>query len=382
MAIVLDGTVVPDREEIGNKAHSLATMHGLGMPVPPAFVLTTAVGKRCAGGLPDDVWADVLAALAQLEAATGRRFGEELLVSVRSGAAQSMPGMMDTILNLGITDAVEAALAAASGDAAFARDTHRRFRESYARLVGQRRPGRPARAAARRDLHGVRVVGLAARAWPTATTAACRTTAAPPSPCRRWSTATSTTGPAPACCSPATRRAATPRRWASSCRAARARTWCPARSTRSTSPTSRERLPEVHAALLDAGRALERHARDVQDIEFTVERGRLYLLQTRVAKRSARAALKLAVDFVDEGVLTPAEALARIRPDHVATVLRPVLDPEARARRHRAGPRRARLPRHRVGPGRGRPGRGRVRAATTRTSCSCGTPRAPRTCTG
>ena len=63
--------VVPDREEIGNKAHSLATMHRLGMPVPPAFVLTTAVGKRCADGLPDDVWADVLAALAHLEAATG-----------------------------------------------------------------------------------------------------------------------------------------------------------------------------------------------------------------------------------------------------------------------------------------------------------------------
>ncbi len=328
--VVLDGSVVPDREEIGNKAHSLATMHRLGMPVPPAFVLTTSVGKRCAGGLPDDVWADVLAALAHLEAATGRRFGEELLVSVRSGAAQSMPGMMDTILNLGITDAVEATLAAASGDAAFARDTHRRFRESYARLVGQDAPADP-----HEQLRAAICTVFASWGSPRAVAY------------RNHQRMSHDGGTA------VTVQAMVYGNLDDRSGTGVLFTRDPQRGD--TAPMGEflprgqgedvvsgevdpldladlaERLPEVHAALLDAGRALERHTRDVQDIEFTVERGRLYLLQTRVAKRSARAALKLTVDFVDEGVLTPAEALARIRPDHVATVLRPVLEPEARA---------------------------------------------------
>jgi pyruvate, orthophosphate dikinase len=329
-AILLDGTVVPDREEIGNKAHGLATMHGLGMPVPPAFVLTTAVGKRCAGGLPDDVWADVLAALARLEEATGRRFGEELLVSVRSGAAQSMPGMMDTILNLGITDSVEAALAAASGDAAFARDTHRRFRESYARLVGNDAPTDPheqlraaictvfaswnsPRAVAYRNHRGMSHDGG------TAVTVQAMV----------YGNLDDRSGTGvlftrdPQSGDPAPMGEFLPRGQGEDV------------VSGEVDPLDladlAQRLPDVHAALLDAGRALERHARDVQDVEFTVERGRLYLLQTRVAKRSARAALKIAVDLVDEGVLTPVEALARIRPDHVTTVLRPVLEPEARA---------------------------------------------------
>ena len=306
-------------------------MHRLGMPVPPAFVLTTAVGKRCAGGLPDDVWADVLAALARLEAATGRRFGEELLVSVRSGAAQSMPGMMDTILNLGITDAVEAALAAASGDAAFARDTHRRFRESYARLVGHGRP-RPTRTSscaprsARCSRRGARRAP-----WPTATTSGMSHDGGTAVTVQamvygnlddRSGTGVLFTRD-PQSGDPAPMGEFLPRGQGEDV------------VSGEVDPLDladlAQRLPEVHAALLDAGRALERHARDVQDIEFTVERGRLYLLQTRVAKRSARAALQLAADFVDEGVLTPAEALARIRPEHVTTVLRPVLDPEARA---------------------------------------------------
>ena len=150
------------------------------------------------------------------------------------GAALSMPGMMDTILNLGChRRASRRRWRAETGDAAFAADIHRRFREFYGRLVlGARRARRAAghrrvRAAVPRTRRappptrtsscGPRSARCSPRGarrgpWPTATTTACRTTAAPPSPCRRWSTATSTTGPAPGCCSPATRRAATPSR--------------------------------------------------------------------------------------------------------------------------------------------------------------------------
>jgi len=136
----LNGNSLPDRALIGGKAWSIARMISLGLPVPPAFVITTkACGAYLAtGDLPDGLVEEVSAAMRYLEQETGRHFGsadKPLLVSVRSGAAISMPGMMDTILNLSVDDRTEAALAAESGDASFARNTHRRFYELYSVIV-------------------------------------------------------------------------------------------------------------------------------------------------------------------------------------------------------------------------------------------------------
>ena len=139
--LLLDGSVPYGREVVGGKGASIAEMRALGLPVPPAFVLPIDECRRYhAGGghLDDEAWAAVLDGIAGLERDTGRRLGDPegpLLVSVRSGAAVSMPGMMDTILNLGMTDAVEEGLAALSGDAHFARETHVRFCHEFAQTV-------------------------------------------------------------------------------------------------------------------------------------------------------------------------------------------------------------------------------------------------------
>ncbi|MDT7556518.1 MAG: pyruvate, orthophosphate dikinase, partial [Pseudonocardiales bacterium] len=138
-----------DRELVGGKAHSLNKMHALGLSVPPAFVLTTDVCREfnAAGGqLGSEVTDAVRDAVAELERRTGRGFGgtdRPLLVSVRSGAARSMPGMMDTVLNLGINAEVEKALHALTGDQTYAADTHRRFIEQFERVVGVAPPSDP-----------------------------------------------------------------------------------------------------------------------------------------------------------------------------------------------------------------------------------------------
>ena len=147
--LALDGRTALPRELVGGKAWSIQKMMSLGIPVPPAFVVTAAVCRdyhRLGRTLPDGVWDEVRAAMSRLEADTGRRFGgaqRPLLVSVRSGAAISMPGMMDTVLNLGMTDEVEAALQAETGDAAYAADTRRRFREQFDKVVGVAPPADP-----------------------------------------------------------------------------------------------------------------------------------------------------------------------------------------------------------------------------------------------
>ena len=138
--VSLDGSVLRDRSLIGGKAWSVARMMSLGLPVPPAFVVTTEACKAflADGSFSSELEAQIFDGMADLEMRTERSFGKgdrPLLVSVRSGAPVSMPGMMDTILNLGITPDTEKALAVECGDPAFARDVHRRFFDLYAHIV-------------------------------------------------------------------------------------------------------------------------------------------------------------------------------------------------------------------------------------------------------
>ena len=136
----VSGSALPDRQLIGGKAWSIAHMQSLGLPTPPAFVVTTeaCLDYQRSGAMPDGLESELRAGMRWLEQRSGRRFGHDekpLLVAVRSGAAISMPGMMDTLLNLGISEANLPALAAESGDPAFARDTYRRYFQLYAEVV-------------------------------------------------------------------------------------------------------------------------------------------------------------------------------------------------------------------------------------------------------
>lgn len=357
-AVRLDGSTLPAREEVGNKAHSLARMRGLGLPVPPAFVLPVAVGRRftAEGALPDDVWQGVLAALADLEAETGRRLGDPespLLLSVRSGAAESMPGMMDTVLNLGVDDVVEEGLARLSGDPAFARDVHRRFLRGYAALVLGVEPA----VAADADPPGIRAaIAAAGHTVPhdprDALQAAVRTIFGSWNSRRAIAyrehhgiahdggTAVTVQAMVFGNLDDASGTGVLFSRDPQSGAAEPMGEFLPRGQgedvvSGEVDPLDlaslRERMPAVASELVAAAERLEREAGDVQDIEFTVEEGRLFLLQTRTAKRAPRAALRIAVDLVDEGVLTPAQALARVTAEHVGAVLRPVVDPEVRA---------------------------------------------------
>lgn len=355
----LDGVTVPAREDVGNKARSVALMRRLGLDVPQAFAIPVAVGRlfRAEHHLPEPAWSATRQGVAMLERESGLAFGgdrDPLLVSVRSGAAQSMPGMMDTILDLGINDQVEGALARSSGDAAFARDTHLRFLESYARTVlgvqleagpgetpaGFR--GRIAEAAGTQvpqdpfeQLRGA--VEAVFRSWDSSRAQAYR---------RHWKlpddggTAVTVQRMVYGNLDEESGTGVLFTRNPHSGDAAPLGEFLPGGQgedvvSGEVDPLDlsalAERMPGVHAALLAAGRLLESDARDVQDVEFTIERGRLFLLQTRNAKRSPVAAVRFAVALANDGMIDRAEALSRVKPAHVEALLQPVLDPEERA---------------------------------------------------
>lgn len=350
--IRLDGSDLPSRAVIGGKAWSLAHMASLDLPVPPAVVITTAACRAYQrdGALPQGLAQEVSEAVQWLEAQTGRRFGagpSPLLLAVRSGAPISMPGMMDTVLNLGICDATEHTLASECGDDRFARDTHRRFLDLYARIVLK---------AAAPELH---TAGEPA-AW-RAAIAAAAPTALPEAPQAQLLLAIQAVFD-----SWGSRRAKRYRRHhgidddlgtAVTLQAMVFGNMDAASGTGvlfSRNPLSgedrpygeylpqaqgedvvsgaftplplsalAEELPDVHKALLSAATVLESANRDVQDIEFTVERGMLYLLQSRSAKRSPAAAVRTAVEMQAEGLISIDEALARVN----ATQLRSLLSP-------------------------------------------------------
>ncbi|GLZ15961.1 pyruvate, phosphate dikinase [Actinomadura sp. NBRC 104425] len=325
-----------NREVVGGKAHSLNRMHRLGLPVPPAFVLTTdecarffAAGER----LGEDLLAQVRRAVHTLEERTGRRFGDTerpLLVSVRSGAARSMPGMMDTILNLGINDEVEAALRTQTQDAGYASGTHRRFTEQFESVVGQAAPPDPWEQL-------IAAIGAVFRSWRSPRAVAYR---------RHHGIGddggTSVTVQAMVfgnlddfsgtgvlfTRNPLTGESDPYGEWLP-----RGQGEDVVSGRHDPLPLSAlaEQQPQVHRELLAAAARLEEVGKDVQDIEFTVESGKLWLLQARPAKRSPDAAVRLAVALHADGLLTAEVALSRVTSEQVAAVCRPRVAPEAKA---------------------------------------------------
>ena len=354
--VPLDGVALPDRALVGGKAWGIAVMRHAGLPVPPAFVVTTEACRAylskgaLPGGLPDELCAGI----ALLEAETGRRFGageRPLLLAVRSGAAISMPGMLDTVLNLGIDEATEAALAAESGDTDFARDTHRRFHEMYARIV------------LKAGIDGLPPEGTV-ETWRAAVAEAGASGSVPEAPddqilgavravfdswtgrrARRYrahhglpdDAGTAVTVQAMVFGNLG-RRSGTgvlfsrnpltgvPVPYGEYLARAQGEDVVSGRRTPQGLDALASSLPDAHAALLDAARRLEALNRDVQDIEFSVQEGALYLLQTRTAARAPAAAIRIAVDLANEGTISTDEALARLSADQVRTLLMPRLD--------------------------------------------------------
>ncbi len=370
------------RELLGGKGANLAEMTRLGLPVPPGLTVTTRACNAylAAGGFPDAMWRQVLAALRKVERRAGRRFGDTaapLLVSCRSGAKFSMPGMMDTVLNIGLNDDVATALEAANGDARFVADAYRRLVQMFATVVlglpdepfedelARRRKARGVDndadlpADELRDVTAVfkRIVrDRAHRDFPTDPLEQLRLAVA--AVFDSWNGkraidyrnaagiahdlgtavniqtmvfgnlgADSGTGVV------TTRNVTTGEASLEGDYLTNAQGEDVVAGTRTTQPIAElaVEMPKIYRQFAAVCRKLERHYRDVQDVEFTIERGTLWMLQTRDAKRSATAAVRLAVDLANERLITRAEAVQRVQPEHVDYFLHPQFDPADRA---------------------------------------------------
>ncbi|WLP88531.1 pyruvate, phosphate dikinase [Gordonia sp. NB41Y] len=329
--LALDGTAPADRELLGGKAYSVNRMRSLGLPVPPAFAITTPVCARfheAGGTLPAEVWEGVVAALHVLEEQTGKTFGKgpfPLLVSVRSGAAQSMPGMMDTVLNLGLTEQLTAELAAATGDPEWADDTWKRFCAGYGEIVlGDATAAPPAD-----PFDQLReAIGAVFRSWTNDRVTAYRrhhslgegggtavTVQAMVFGNRDGESGTGVVFSR----DPAT---GDPRLFGEWLSRAQGEDVVSGERTPETIDRFRTHSPALHDDLAAIATTLEAEHRDLVDIEFTVESGTLYMLQCRSGKRSARAAVRIAVDLVREGLIGRAEAVERISAEQAQTLAR------------------------------------------------------------
>ena len=381
------------RNLLGGKGANLAEMSSLGLPVPPGFTVTTEVctyfydNKKT---YPPELKEEVEKALAEVEKVVGTLFGDAanpLLVSVRSGARASMPGMMDTVLNLGLNDKTVLGLAKSSGDERFAWDSYRRFIQMYSNVVldvghhyfeealeikkedlgvsmdtdlkaddwraivaeykklVEKRTGKPFPQEPREQLWGA--VGAVFDSWMNQRAITYRRLHAIP---ESWGTAVNV-------------QAMVFGNMGEDCATGVAFTRDPSTGTnlfygeylvnaqgedvvagirtpqhltvqgklaqKSDAPAMEEVMPEVFKQLDSVRQRLEQHYHDMQDIEFTVQRGKLYMLQTRNGKRTAKAALKIAVDMVHEGLIDKREAVARIVPASLDQLLHPTLDPKA-----------------------------------------------------
>ena len=382
------------RNLLGGKGANLAEMSNLGLPVPPGFTITTELctyyydnGRK----YPDELKTQVAEALAHVGTLANRTFGDEknpLLVSVRSGARASMPGMMDTVLNLGLNDVTVLALAASSGDERFAYDSYRRFIQMYSNVVldvehhnfeeileeykdhrsfmsdtdlsaddwreiikaykakVQEALGRPFPQDPHEQLWGA--VGAVFGSWMNQRAITYRRLNDIPA---SWGTAvnvqamvfgnmgeTSATGVA------FTRNPSTGANElygeflinaqgedvVAGIRTPQNITEAARKAAHSDKPSMETALPEVFKQFVEVTHLLENHYRDMQDLEFTVERGKLWMLQTRNGKRTAKASLKIAVDMAQAGLLSHEDAVLRIDPASLDQLLHPTIDPKAK----------------------------------------------------
>ena len=378
-----------DKALLGGKGANLAEMASLGLPVPPGFTITTEVCRHVmahgAGSYPPGLDAEVAEAMTQVESLTKARFGDPaqpLLVSVRSGAPASMPGMMDTILNLGLNDQTVAALAQRSGNPRFAWDCYRRFVAMYGEVVmGVVAPSEHEDLAFDRLLEDVKrkhkaqrdqdlseaalreAVGLfkaeiqraTGQAFPDDVTA--QLWGAIGAVFASWNNPRADyyrkLNGIPAAMGTAVNvQAMVFGNLGDDCATGVAFTRNPATGAnelygefltnaqgedvvagvRTPEPIAAlaAKQPAAHAELVRVAKLLEDHFRDMQDLEFTIQRGQLFMLQTRAGKRTGRAMIKVAVDLVGEGVLSPRDAVLRMEPSKLDEVLHPMIDPKAR----------------------------------------------------
>src|SRR5947209_17414868 len=381
------------RNLLGGKGANLAEMANLGLPVPPGFTITTEVctyfyahGKK----YPDELAGEIDAAPAHVGKLTGHSFGDDenpLLVSVRSGARASMPGMMDTVLNLGLNDTTVQALAKSAEDERFAYDSYRRFIQMYSNVVlgiehhnfeevlelhksqkghdldtdlsaaewrdiigeykgiVERESGKPFAQDPREQLWGA--IGAVFGSWMNQRAITYRRLNNIP---EGWGTAvnvqamvfgnmgeTSATGVA------FTRNPSTGDKElygeflvnaqgedvVAGIRTPQNITEAARLAALSDKPSMETVMPKVFAEFRRVTELLERHYRDMQDMEFTVERGKLWMLQTRGGKRTARAALRIAVELAQEKLISKEEAVTRVDPAALDQLLHPTIDPEA-----------------------------------------------------
>ncbi len=382
------------RNLLGGKGANLAEMSNLGLPVPPGFTITTEICTWFYAhdkSYPPELKKQLAVALAGVEELLGARFGDAdnpLLVSVRSGARVSMPGMMDTVLNLGLNDRAVEGLAKKSGDERFAYDSYRRFIQMYGQVVlgiehhhfeelleshkrdtdqtldtelsaedwkiiiagykdvVAQEQGRPFPQDPAEQLWGA--IGAVFGSWMNPRAATYRRLHDIPGD---WGTGVTVQamvfGNMGADCATGVAFTRNPSTGVNEfygeylvnaqgedvvagIRTPQHLTTAGKKANRSTLPAMEEVMPEVLDELYRVRRVLEDHYRDMQDIEFTVQRGKLWMLQTRSGKRTAQAALKIAVSLVEEEVIGRAEAVRRIEPNSLDQLLHPMLDPKAK----------------------------------------------------
>ena len=382
-----------DKTIVGGKGANLGEMASIGLPVPPGFTITTEECVRYlaeGANFSDALLAEVADALGHIERSVGKKFGDAgdpLLVSVRSGARVSMPGMMDTVLNLGLNDETVQGLAATSGDDRFAWDSYRRFIQMYSDVVlgidhhlfedeleivkedngfhndveltaedwqalvktyeaiVERELGRSFPQDVNEQLWGA--IRAVFDSWDSDRAKVYRRLNDIPGD---WGTAvnvqamvfgnmgdTSATGVA-FTRDPATGEKAYYGEWlvnaqgedvVAGIRTPQYLTLSAREAAGARLPSMEEAMPEAYGELARVFETLEQHYRDMQAIEFTVERGKLWMLQTRSGKRTAKAALKMAVDMVGEGLIDEETAIRRVDPMALDQLLHPTLDPDA-----------------------------------------------------
>lgn len=369
------------RNLLGGKGANLAEMTKLGFPVPQGFTVTTEActryyndGKKIA----DDIIAEIKEKLAVTEGIVGKKFGDRenpFLVSVRSGARASMPGMMDTILNLGLTDEVTEGLAKLTNNPRFAYDSYRRFiqmfsdvvmeipKPKFEKIIDEMKEEKGVKLDTELDADDLKElicrykalyreekgtdfpqdpqtqliesVEAVFRSWDNPRAIVYRRMNDIP---YDWGTAVNVqamvfgnTGNKSGTGVAFTRNPATGEKKLYGEYLMNAQGEDVVAGIRTPNPITHleQDMPEVYAQFVEIAKKLENHYKDMQDMEFTIENGKLYMLQTRNGKRTAAAALKIAVDLVDEGLATKKEALLKVEPRQLDALLHPTFDPEA-----------------------------------------------------